>query len=100
MEKKYLRNPHPGIILLEEFLEPMEITPYFLSKKIGVPQNRISEILKGLRAITADTAIRLGKFFGMSPQFWLGLQNDYEIMEAERKLKKDYNKIKPISKAA
>jgi antitoxin HigA-1 len=96
MQNKLLRNPHPGIILFEEFLKPMGITAYFLSKSINVPQNRISEIIKGHRIVTTDTAIRLGKFFGTSAQFWLGLQNDYDIMEAKRKLKKDYNKIKQI----
>jgi antitoxin HigA-1 len=70
--------PHPGEILLEEFLKPMGITQYRLAKEIGVPQRRIGEILAGARAITADTGLRLSRFFGMSENFWIGLQMDYE----------------------
>src|SRR5690606_12962911 len=78
-----LKNTHPGEILLYEFLEPLEITAYRLSKDLRIPQTRISEILKGNRRITADTALRLSKYFGNSAKFWLGLQDDYDI-EAER----------------
>jgi antitoxin HigA-1 len=70
---------HPGAILGEEFLEPLGISAYALAKAISVPRNRITEILHGDRAITADTALRLGRFFGMSAEFWLGLQLDYEL---------------------
>lgn len=70
---------HPGEILLEEFLVPMGITQYRLSKAIGVPPRRINEIVHGLRGITADTALRLGKFFGMPETFWLNLQNRYDV---------------------
>lgn len=70
--------PHPGEILLEEFLKPMGITQYRLAKEIGVPQRRIGEILAGARAITANTGLRLSRFFGMSENFWIGLQMDYE----------------------
>ena len=69
-----LANVHPGEILLEEFLKPMNITAYKLSKDIGIPQTRTSAILKGVRGITADTALRLSLYFGTSPKFWLGLQ--------------------------
>jgi|SRR5690606_27873653 len=79
MEK--LANVHPGEILLYEFLEPLEITAYRLSKDLKIPQTRISEIVKGNRRITADTALRLGKYFGNSAKFWLGLQDDYDIEE-------------------
>lgn len=79
MEK--LANVHPGEILLEEFLIPMEITAYRLSKDIEIPQTRISQILKGKRRITADTALRLSSYFGNSAKFWLGLQDDYDIEE-------------------
>ena len=89
-----LNNIHPGEILFEEFLIPLEVTAYRLSKEIGIPQTRISEIIKGNRRITADTALRLGKFFGNSPKFWLGLQNDFDIEEEERKHKKEFNSIK------
>jgi len=74
-----LENIHPGEILLEEFLKPMQISAYRLSKDIGIPQTRISQIIKGKRRITADTALRLSSYFGNSAKFWLGLQNDYDI---------------------
>lgn len=76
---KKLKNIHPGDILKEEFLMPLGITAYRLCMDIGVPQTRISEILKGNRSITADTALRLSKYFGNTPNFWLGLQNDFDI---------------------
>lgn len=77
---------HPGTILKEEFLEPLGISAYALAKAISVPRNRITEILHGDRAITADTALRLGRFFGMSAEFWLGLQLDYELEVARATL--------------
>jgi len=86
MEK--LANVHPGEILQYEFLEPLEISAYRLSKDLNIPQTRISEIIKGNRRITADTALRLSKYFGNSAKFWLGLQDDYDI-EEERDEKKD-----------
>ena len=76
---KRLKNIHPGEILSEEFLIPLEISAYRLSKEIAIPQTRISEIINGNRRITADTALRLAKFFGNSAKFWLGLQNDFDI---------------------
>jgi addiction module HigA family antidote len=81
-----LRNIHPGEILLEEFPQPFGISAYRLSKDLDIPQTRISEILKGNRRITADTALRLSKYFGNSAKFWLGLQDDYDL-EEERLLK-------------
>jgi addiction module HigA family antidote len=80
-----LPNIHPGEILLEEFLNPMDISAYRLSKEIGIPQTRISQIIKGKRRITADTALRLSAFFGNTPKFWLGLQNDYDLEEESRR---------------
>jgi antitoxin HigA-1 len=77
MEK--LENIHPGEILNEEFLIPMNLTAYRLSKETHIPQTRISEIIKGRRRITAETALRLSRFFGNSAKFWLGLQNDYDL---------------------
>ena len=77
-----LKNIHPGEILSEEFLIPLNITAYKLAKDIDIPQTRISEIVKGNRRITADTALRLSKYFGNSPKFWLGLQDDFDIEEA------------------
>lgn len=76
-----LKNIHPGEILSQEFLLPFNITAYKLAKDIEIPQTRISEILKGNRRITADTALRLSKYFGNSAKFWLGLQDDYDIEE-------------------
>jgi antitoxin HigA-1 len=74
-----LKNIHPGEVLSEEFLLPFNITAYKLAKDIEIPQTRISEIIKGNRRITADTALRLSKYFGNSAKFWLGLQNDFDI---------------------
>jgi addiction module HigA family antidote len=84
-----LNNIHPGEILEEEFLKPMGITAYKLSQAIGVPQTRTSQIIKGRRRITADTALRLAKFFGTSSKFWLGLQNDFDIEEEKRNIKRN-----------
>jgi addiction module HigA family antidote len=80
MEK--LENVHPGEVLLEEFLIPMKISAYRLSNDIKIPQTRISEIIKGKRRITADTALRLSNYFGNSAKFWMGLQDDFDLEEA------------------
>ena len=79
MTKRDLSPIHPGEILLEEFLEPMKITQYRLAKDISVDPRRINEIVHGKRAISADTALRLGRYFGMSPQFWLNLQSHFDL---------------------
>jgi antitoxin HigA-1 len=92
-----LINIHPGEILTEEFLKPMGITAYKLSKAIGVPQTRTSQILKGRRKITADTALRLSKFFGTSTKFWLGLQNDFDIEEERQNIKNELELIETIN---
>ncbi|MES1945483.1 helix-turn-helix family protein [Salinisphaera sp. PC39] len=81
-----LPNIHPGEVLLEEFLRPMELSQNRLARDIHVPPRRINEIIHGQRAITADTALRLGRYFGTSAKFWLGLQEDYELEEARRRL--------------
>ena len=88
-----LKNIHPGEILNEEFLIPLSITSYKLSKDIGIPQSRVSEIIKGNRRITADTALRLSKYFGNSAKFWLGLQDDYDIEEQQQSKFKDFEAI-------
>jgi addiction module antidote protein, HigA family len=93
---KSLNNIHPGEILKEEFLKAMNITAYKLSKDIGIPQTRVSEILKGNRRITADTALRLSKYFGTSTKFWLGLQDDYDIEEELNKKEHIFSKITSI----
>lgn len=91
-----LKNIHPGEILLEEFLLPMNISQYKLAKDLDIPQNRISQIVNQTRRITADTAMRLSIYFGTTAKFWLGLQDDYDI-EEERILKKEELKhIKPL----
>jgi addiction module HigA family antidote len=87
--------PHPGEILMEEFLKPMKITQYRLAKEIGVPQPRIGQIVAGKRAVTADTGLRLSRFFGMSEGFWIGLQLDYDAANARDSLGKTLSKIKP-----
>ena len=98
---KKLKNIHPGEILQEEFLIPLEISAYRLSKDIGIPQTRISEIVKGNRRITADTALRLSRYFGNSAKFWLGLQDDFDIEEERNQKKTELNAIKQyIQKAA
>jgi antitoxin HigA-1 len=98
MEK--LKNIHPGEILMEEFLLPLNISAYRLSKDINIPQTRISQILKSKRRITADTALRLSSYFGNSAKFWLGLQDDYDI-EEERNINNDlFNRIMTIRKNA
>lgn len=79
MAKKDLKPIHPGEVLLEEFLKPMNLSQNRLALDIGVPPRRINEIVLGKRSITADTALRLGRYFQMSPQFWLGLQMDYDL---------------------
>lgn len=81
-----LPNVHPGEVLLEEFLTPMEISQYRLAKETAISQMRVSEIVRGKRGITADTALRLARFFGTSVKFWMGLQADYDVEEAQRKL--------------
>jgi addiction module HigA family antidote len=83
MKNKKLPPIHPGEILMEEFLEPMGISQYRLAKDVSVPPRRINEIVHGKRSITADTALRLGRFFSMSPQFWLNLQTRYDLEVTE-----------------
>ena len=92
MEK--LSNVHPGEVLLHEFLEPLEISAYRLSKDLKIPQTRISEIVNGRRRITADTALRLSKYFGNSAKFWLGLQDDFDIEEGKENKGNELNEIK------
>lgn len=87
--------PHPGEILLEEFLKPMGITQYRLAKEISVSQRRIGEIVAGKRSVTADTGLRLSKFFGMSEDFWTGLQADYDREMTKDALVEVLAKIKP-----
>ena len=92
MEK--LSNIHPGEVLLHEFLKPLEISAYRLSKDLLIPQTRISQIIKGNRRVTADTALRLSKYFGNSAKFWLGMQDDYDIEKEKYSKEAELNEIK------
>lgn len=93
-----LKNISPGEILLEEFLVPLEISQYRLAKDLDIPQTRVSEIVKGNRRITADTAVRLSAYFGNSAKFWLGLQDDYDIENELKNKSKALKKIVRIRK--
>jgi antitoxin HigA-1 len=99
MEMEKLTNIHPGEVLLEEFLLPMEVSAYRLSKDIEIPQTRISQIIKGKRRITADTALRLSSYFGNSAKFWLGLQDDYDIEEEKSLNEATFRKIQQLRSA-
>ena len=94
MRNKKLKNVHPGEILKIDFLDEMEITPYALARAIGVDQTRISQLIKGTRSMSADTALRLGKFFNMSPEFWLNIQSRFDL-EEQRAMNGEYDKISP-----
>ena len=96
---KQIRNIHPGEVLQEEFLKPLNITAYRLAKDIMIPQTRIAAILKGKRRITADTALRLSIYFGTSAKFWLGLQDDFDVEEEKRANKKGLHAIKQYAAA-
>lgn len=96
---KKLKNVHPGEVLVEEFLTPLEVTPYRLAKQVGVALPRITEICHGRRAISADTALRLAKFFGTSAKFWLGLQEDYDLEELRRAKGKEFDAIESFKHA-
>ncbi|WP_340160262.1 HigA family addiction module antitoxin [uncultured Hoeflea sp.] len=90
-----LPNPHPGEILLEEFLKPMGISQNAVARAVHVPPRRINEIVLGKRAMTADTDLRLARYLGMSEGFFLGLQADYDLMERRRDIEGDLNTIEP-----
>ncbi|WP_031525862.1 HigA family addiction module antitoxin [Dyadobacter crusticola] len=98
MEK--LGNIHPGEVLQEEFLIPLGISAYKLAKDTSIPQTRISEIIKGRRRITADTALRLAKYFGTSPKFWLGLQDDFDLEEEQHHIINELNNIQTLQQDA
>jgi len=97
---KRLKNIHPGEILSTEFLIPLQISAYRLSKDIAIPQTRISEIIKGNRRITADTALRLSRYFGNSAKFWLGLQDDFDIEEEQNQKETELNSIRKHNRRA
>jgi addiction module HigA family antidote len=91
-----LKNVHPGEVLKEEFLEPLGISVYRLSKETGLSQTRIGQIIKGERSITAETALKLGKFFDVPAEFWMNLQTLYDIEEAQKRYRKDIESIHTI----
>ncbi|MBN9089051.1 MAG: HigA family addiction module antidote protein [Reyranella sp.] len=90
-----LHNPHPGEILVEEFMKPMGISQNALARAIGVPPRRINEIVQGKRAVTADTDLRLARYFGMSDGFFIRLQADHELMERRRQIAGELKTIQP-----
>jgi addiction module HigA family antidote len=93
-------NVHPGDVLLEDFLKSLGISQYRLAKEIGVSESTVSDVVNGRRGVTADMALRLARYFGISAQFWLNLQEMYDIEEAERKIGKQIQKIRPHRVAA
>lgn len=97
MEKEHIETPTIGEIIREEFLEPMDITPYRLSKELNVSTSTILDLLHNRRKITVEMALRLAKFFGNSHKFWLNLQNELEIRETRKKIGTELEKIKAYS---
>lgn len=95
-----LENIHPGEILNEEFLRSLKVSAYKLANETEIPQSRISQIIKGKRSITADTALRLSIYFGTTPTFWLGLQNDYDLEEERKNKKEVFNRIVCLKKSS
>jgi addiction module HigA family antidote len=93
--RAWLHNPYPGEILTEEFMKPMGLTQNGLARALGVPPRRINEIVQGKRAITADSDLRLARYFGISDGFFLGLQADFELLERRRKIGKALKSIRP-----
>ncbi len=95
-----LSDIHPGEILNEDFLGPLGVSQYRLAQAVGVPPRRINEIVHGKRSISADTALRLARFFGTTPDFWINLQAQYDLRQAEKLIKKVVEKIEPLKVAA
>ncbi|MEW6688830.1 MAG: HigA family addiction module antitoxin [Pseudomonadota bacterium] len=100
MTKRKFEPVHPGVVLAEDFLKGLAITQYRLAKGIGVPPRRINEIVQGKRSITADTALRLGKFFGMEAQFWMNLQSHYDLEIAKDEMADRLDREVTVMKAA
>ena len=95
-----LLDIHPGEILNEDFLGPLGVSQYRLAQAVGVPPRRINEIVHGKRSISADTALRLARFFSTTPEFWINLQTQYDLRQAEKLIKKVVEKIEPLKVAA
>ena len=98
--EKYIDLPHIGEILFEEFMEPFGLSQNALAKALGIPQNRISDIINGKRGMTADTDLRLTKYFGLSEGYFLGIQEDFEIIKTKRKIASELDAIVPYNKVA
>lgn len=96
---KHLKNIHPGEVLLEEFLGPMGISVYRLAKETGLSQTRLGQIIRGERSITAETAIKIGRFLNTGPEFWMNLQALHDIEEAERRHSREVKAIHPYTSA-
>jgi len=94
---KKINNITPGEILMEEFLKPLKISAYRISKDTGMPATRVSQILKGKRRITADTALRLSKYFGNSADFWMGIQDEFDLRQEVQKIKAELNRIPKVT---
>ena len=99
-EAVMLQNVHPGEVLLEDFLKPLHMSQYRLAKRLGVPQTQVSQIVRGKRSITASTAIRLSRFFGTTPEFWMNLQVMYDLEEAQDALASELEALQPLAPAA
>ena len=97
MNKEEGQHIHPGMILCNNFLKPLDVSAYRLSKETFIPQTRISEIIKGNRRITADTALRFAIYFGNDPKYWLGLQDDYDIDVELKEKKEEFSQIRPFA---
>ena len=97
---KTLPPMHPGEMLREEFLKPLGLTPYAVAKACGVPRTRIERIVREELGISADTALRLGRYFHMSAEFWLNLQTRYDMLTAERAISRELKRIEPLKRAA
>jgi len=97
---KTIENIHPGEILEEEFLKPMELSAYRLAKEIGVPMTRIAQIIKRKRGISPETALRFSAFFGNTPEFWLGIQMEYDLRQERKELRNQLDAIQPYHAAS
>lgn len=97
---EFLKNPHPGEILQEEFMTPLNLSQNALAEAIGVPANRINHLVRGLRGVTANTDLRLSRFFGLSRGYWLRLQNAYDIMEVTRESEEEILSIQPYASSS
>ncbi len=95
---KTVKNPHPGDVLKHDFLEPLSISAYKLSKELGVSESLLSQIIHGKKSITPDTAMRLARYFNMSPEFWLNYQRAFDLEELARTKRREYEKIEPLKK--